>query len=214
MSGKVDRRRVRTQAAVLDAAEKLFIERGYRDTAIEAIADEADVAISSIYFNFEGGKSGLYLALARRAADLNVEYLAGAYDDELGTFEQLAAVGDAYAKFHLENPLALRLLSLNDVDSKGDPVVRQAAADIQARLQSMLDRQEELVQKALDEGGNKGVSASAVTLFLFGAWNGAISMYARGQLSRKELTGVLGAGQGLAIGAIRTGNAAGLTGSA
>lgn len=213
MSGKIDRRRVRTQAAVLDAAEKLFIERGYRDTAIEAIAAEADVAISSIYFNFEGGKSGLYLALAKRAAELNVEYLAGAYDESLGTFEQLAAVGDAYAKFHRENPLALRLLALNDVDSKADPMVRKAAIDIQARLQSMLDRQEELVQLALDEGGNEGVSAEAVTVFLFAAWNGAISMHARGQLNRKELAAVLEAGQNLAIGSIRTGNAAGLAGS-
>ena len=199
---------------MLDAAEKLFIQRGYGDTSIDAIAAEADVAISSIYFNFEGGKSGLYLALARRAAELNVEYLAGAYDEKLGTFEQLAAVGDAYAKFHLENPLALRLLSLNDVDSKGDPMVKEAATDIQSRLQSMLDRQEELVEEALVEGGNQGVSATAVTAFLFAAWNGAISMFARGQLSREELAGVLDAGQSLALGAISTGNARGLVGSA
>lgn len=210
MSGKIDRRRARTQAAVLDAAEKLFVEHGYRNTSIEAIATEADVAVSSIYFNFEGGKSDLYLALATRAAESNAEYLAGAYDDALDPLEQLAAVGRAYAKFHLDNPLALRLLSLHDVDSRGDARVEQAAAEIGASLDGMLSRQEDLVKDALKAGGNKGVSAKAVTTFLFAAWNGAFSMHARGQLSRKELAAVLAAGQNLAIGAISSGNAAGL----
>ncbi|MGK2954093.1 MAG: TetR/AcrR family transcriptional regulator, partial [Solirubrobacterales bacterium] len=68
MTAKIDRRRRRTQKAVLDAAEELFVEVGYRSASLEAIADRADVAVSSIYFNFEGGKSDLYLALAERAA--------------------------------------------------------------------------------------------------------------------------------------------------
>jgi len=210
VEGKVDRRRVRTRAAVLDASESLFIENGYRETSIEAIARRADVAVSSIYFNFEGGKSDLYLALALRAVELNAEYLEAAYDEQLDVFSQLRAAGDAYAKFHLENPLALRLLSLHDVDSRSDPRVKEVAAEIRKGLQSMLDRQEDLVQLALEEGGNNEVSASAVNVFLFAAWNGSISMYSRGQLSRKELTGVLEAGQNLAIGAISSGNAAGL----
>ncbi len=209
MSPGIDRRRVRTQAAVIDAAEKLFVERGYTDTSIEAIASEADVAVSSIYFNFEGGKSDLYLALARRAADLNVEYLASAYDPEADAATQLAAVGEAYARFHLDNPLALRLLSLHDVDSTSDPRVAAAGQQIQSSLQEMLDRQEILVQRALDEGGNKGVSAKALTLFLFAAWNGAISMHARGLLDRRDLREVLSSGQDLALGSIFSGNAAG-----
>ena len=133
-----------------------------------------------------------------------------AEDESLDPFEQLTASGDAYARFHLENPLALRLLSLHDVDSKGDERVEQAADRIQASIRSMLDHQEALVLRALESGGNEGVSARAVTVFLFGAWNGAISMHARGQLTRPELDGVLSAGQNLAIGAIRSGNASGL----
>jgi len=210
MSVKMDRRRVRTQRAVLDAAEQLFIESGYRSASLEAIAERADVAVSSIYFNFEGGKSDLYLALAERTAVVNEEVLDPAYDDSLDPFEQLVRVGRAYTKFHQENPLALRLLSLHDVDREGDERVEEASARIAASIFSMLERLEGLVGLALVEGGNEGVSARAVTVFLFGSWNGVLSMNARGQLTDRNLKGVLRTGEKLVLGAIRSGNAADL----
>jgi len=210
MTEKIDRRRRRTQKAVLDAAEELFVESGYRSTSLDAIAERADVAVSSIYFNFKGGKSDLYLALAERAAVINGEMLEPAYDDSLDPFEQLAAVGRAYVKFHMENPLALRLLSLHDVDRKGDERVKAARARIKASLLEMLGRLEELVGEALEAGGNEGTSARALTVYLFASWNGVLSMHARGELGSRNLKGVLKTGEQLVIGAIRSGNASNL----
>ena len=210
MTEKIDRRRRRTQKAVLDAAEELFIEHGYRAATLEAIAERADVAISSIYFNFAGGKSDLYLALAKRTAVINEEVLEPAYDPALDPFEQLIAVGRAYSKFHLDNPLALRLLSLHDVDREGDERVAAAREEIRASIFSMLERLEGLIQEALDAGGNEGASARAVTVFLFGSWNGVLSMHSREQLSTRNLKGVLRTGEQLVVGAIRSGNAASL----
>ncbi|MGA7396320.1 MAG: TetR/AcrR family transcriptional regulator [Solirubrobacterales bacterium] len=210
MTEKIDRRRRRTQKAVLDAAEELFISNGYRDASLEAIAERADVAVSSIYFNFEGGKGDLYLALAKRTAVTNEEVLEPAYDESVDVFEQLIAVGRAYLKFHLDNPLALRLMSLHDVDREGDERVAKARDEIRASIFSMLERLEKLVAQALEAGGNVGVSARAVTVFLFGSWNGVLSMYSRDQLTRKNLKGVLGTGEQLVIGAIRSGNASSL----
>jgi len=207
MTEKIDRRRRRTQKAVLDAAEELFIEHGYRAASLEAIAEQADVAVSSIYFNFKGGKSDLYLALAKRTAVINEEILEPAYDESLDAFEQLVAVGRAYSKFHLDNPLALRLMSLHDVDREGDERVAEAREEIRASIFSMLERLEKLVQEALDAGGNEGVSARAVTVFLFGSWNGVLSMYSRDQLTARNLKGVLRTGEQLVVGAIRSGNA-------
>jgi len=210
MIEKIDRRRRKTQKAVLDAAEALFIERGYRDASLEAIAERADVAVSSIYFNFSGGKSDLYLALAKRAAVINEEVLEPAYDPELDPFEQLVAVGRAYSKFHLDNPLALRLLSLHDVDRDGDERVAAAREEIRASIFSMLERLEGLIEEALVAGGNEGVSARAVTVFVFGSWNGVLSMHSRDQLTTRNLKGVLRTGEQLVVGAIRSGNAASL----
>ncbi|MGK2954992.1 MAG: WHG domain-containing protein, partial [Solirubrobacterales bacterium] len=159
---------------------------------------------------FKGGKSDLYLALAERAAVANGEMLEPAFETSDDPFEQLSAVGRAYARFHLENPLALRLLSLHDVDRKGDERVQAARTRIKASLFEMLGRLEALVGEAVEAGGNDRDSARAITVFLFASWNGVLSMHARGELGAKNLKGVLRTGERLVLGAIRSGNAADL----
>jgi AcrR family transcriptional regulator len=55
-----------TRRRIVDAAGRLFVERGYRATTIEAVADAADVSVETIYKRF-GNKAGL-LKAAREAA--------------------------------------------------------------------------------------------------------------------------------------------------
>lgn len=55
-----------TRALVLDAAEKLFKERGYAGTSIAAVADHAGVSPESVYGHF-GSKRVLLGELFRRA---------------------------------------------------------------------------------------------------------------------------------------------------
>jgi AcrR family transcriptional regulator len=54
-----------TRAAILDAAERLFIRDGYVATSMSAIAKEAGVALKTVYVAFET-KSGLFRALWHR----------------------------------------------------------------------------------------------------------------------------------------------------
>jgi AcrR family transcriptional regulator len=51
-----------TRRAILDAAERLFEERGYAATTIAAIAARAEVALKTVYVTFET-KSGVLRAL-------------------------------------------------------------------------------------------------------------------------------------------------------
>jgi AcrR family transcriptional regulator len=55
-----------TRRRVVEAAGALFVERGYRATTIEAVADAADVSVETIYKRF-GNKAGL-LKAAREVA--------------------------------------------------------------------------------------------------------------------------------------------------
>ena len=59
-------RAARTRAQIVEAAARLFVERGYAATTIPAIAAEADVAVETVYRSATG-KAGL-LADAVRAA--------------------------------------------------------------------------------------------------------------------------------------------------
>ena len=60
------RQAARTRARIVEAAARLFVERGYAGTTIPAIAAEADVAVETVYRS-ASGKAGL-LADAVRAA--------------------------------------------------------------------------------------------------------------------------------------------------
>lgn len=55
-----------TRRRVVESASRLFVERGYRATTIESVADAADVSVETIYKRF-GNKAGL-LKAAREAA--------------------------------------------------------------------------------------------------------------------------------------------------
>jgi AcrR family transcriptional regulator len=78
-----------TRRRVVEAASRLFVERGYRATTIESVADAADVSVETIYKRF-GNKAGL-LKAAREAA------VAGAPEpDAFFTFPS-AAIDEAIA---------------------------------------------------------------------------------------------------------------------
>ena len=60
---------------VLDTALKLFLEHGYGNLGMEAIARDARVSLRTIYSQF-GGKAGLFGALIRRCSDQFVDTLS------------------------------------------------------------------------------------------------------------------------------------------
>jgi AcrR family transcriptional regulator len=60
---------------VLDTALTLFLEHGYGNLSMEAVAREARVSLRTIYGQF-GSKAGLFGALIRRCSDQFVETLS------------------------------------------------------------------------------------------------------------------------------------------
>jgi AcrR family transcriptional regulator len=56
-----------TKARIVAAATRLFVERGYVDTTVAAIAKEADVALQTLYLSF-----GSKVAILRAAHDVAV----------------------------------------------------------------------------------------------------------------------------------------------
>jgi len=60
--GRVQRRKARTRAALLEAARRLFATRGVDSTTVAEIAEQADVAVGSFY-NYFCTKDQLLVAL-------------------------------------------------------------------------------------------------------------------------------------------------------
>jgi AcrR family transcriptional regulator len=55
-----------TRSRIIDAAYRLFSQHGYEATTVQAVADEAGVAVQTVYFTFHT-KAGLLTAIESRA---------------------------------------------------------------------------------------------------------------------------------------------------
>jgi AcrR family transcriptional regulator len=65
MTGVRQKKRARTEAAILRAAESLITRKGFEHTSIEEIAGRAEVGVGTVY-NYFGSKNALLLALMQR----------------------------------------------------------------------------------------------------------------------------------------------------
>src|SRR5260221_8008056 len=62
--GRVERRRAKVRAQLLEAARQVFLERGYQDATITEIVQVADIAMGTFYLHFRD-KEELLVALAQ-----------------------------------------------------------------------------------------------------------------------------------------------------
>jgi AcrR family transcriptional regulator len=65
MAGVRQKKRARTEAAILRAAASLVTRKGFEHTSIEDIAGRAEVGVGTVY-NYFGSKNALLLALMQR----------------------------------------------------------------------------------------------------------------------------------------------------
>ena len=53
-TGRRERKKAATRAAIADAALRLFLERGYDQVSVKDVADAADVAVTTLFQHFPG----------------------------------------------------------------------------------------------------------------------------------------------------------------
>lgn len=64
-----------TRAALLDAAEKLFAERGYAGASLRAITDAAGANLGAVNYHFSSKEELLWEVISRRVSPINRERL-------------------------------------------------------------------------------------------------------------------------------------------
>ncbi|RVW06375.1 TetR/AcrR family transcriptional regulator [Rhodococcus spongiicola] len=191
-----DRRRRRTRTSVLDAAEALFTERGYRQTSVEDLAKAADVAVTSVYGNFAGGKAEVYAVLGCRTARDHAARMAEVVDAAPDGAAAARAALAEYIRFHRDCPLAFRLLGLTDIadtasghESSGADVAGRARAEIATRLGGVVDH---VVRRVSRSTGDEDDARTAVLLG-WASVNGILSLLQQNLIDEKTADNLLGA---------------------
>lgn len=119
-AGPVRTKGERTRARLLDAARRVFEERGYLDTRIADIAQEANISVGSFYTYFNG-KEPLFLTLVEAFyMDLNPVSLDS--DVEEDAIVRIDTTNRAYIDFYRRN---VGMLTLIELTSDFLPQVRE-----------------------------------------------------------------------------------------
>lgn len=201
-----------TRESILDAAERLFIERGYNGARVSEVSREAGVSIGSIYVHFEN-KEGLYSALMERAISVETKYFDAVFDDpEISDVEKLVAVGEAYLQFLRDYPAYFRMLMMPHEDVPEEATDTPVGRQVVARGLHQRERLTEVIRRCVEQGlARDDIDPENAANFWWAAWNGVVSLTMRRddlQLSPDKLEEVIIEGrlmtsQGLATSVLR-----------
>jgi len=98
-----EREKAQKREAIINAAEKIFFAKGYENTTMDEIAEEAEYSKGTIYLYFKN-KEDLYLAISARSAEIFYEILKEEIDKGKNGKEKLDGIKKAYLRAFLEHP--------------------------------------------------------------------------------------------------------------
>ncbi|MDX2160473.1 MAG: TetR/AcrR family transcriptional regulator [bacterium] len=88
-----------THSRILDAAEALFMRKGYTAVRLRDVADSVGMRHASLFYYVPGGKEQLYIAVVERSLNRHKEGLTKAIADAGDDFRmQMYAVADWFAE--------------------------------------------------------------------------------------------------------------------
>jgi AcrR family transcriptional regulator len=100
--GRLQRRKARTRASIIDAATALFHERGYEETSIQQIAERADTGVGTLYGYFPSKDEILREVLVLARNEAAERYLA-AVDATTPAIDRLCAALGTLVEFFRAN---------------------------------------------------------------------------------------------------------------
>jgi TetR/AcrR family fatty acid metabolism transcriptional regulator len=134
------------RTAMMQAAVRVFADKGYHSATIRDIVAAADVAVGTFYFYFPD-KETLFVYLYEETAEFMLQTLQQAVTGRATLPKQIAAAIQAYVNIGLYEPAVVNLLLVGGVGTV--PALVDRRADFREGLVN-------LWQKPLDQAMDKG----------------------------------------------------------
>jgi AcrR family transcriptional regulator len=158
--------KAKKKASFVDAAEKLFLQKGFENTSIEEVAKEAGLTKRTLYQYFNS-KEDLFYAVALRGA----KQLTFAYEEAMSkghnALEKIRLANQAYLQFYLDYLGKFRLLNFkptNQQNSEASPNYREIAIIDGIRMKHLM----ELVASGKSDGSiNTNLDTKKAIFFAF-----------------------------------------------
>jgi AcrR family transcriptional regulator len=160
--------RARSRDALVAAAARVFLRRGFQGASLRQIAKEAGLTTGAVYSNFDG-KADLFLAVLEENIDprLAVMYEAARTAPQRGLG---AAVGEEFAAYVKQQRRWLTLLIEFWAQAARDPKLRPKFVERHGKLRSAIA--EVLAERAARLGQSLALPADQLATVLIALTNG------------------------------------------
>ncbi len=102
---------------ILEAATRLFAEKGYAATSMREVAEASDCTKPALYYHFEN-KAALFLEIIRSRTDIIRSILATCFAEAGTVRERLRHAAEAYFDFVRRQPMVLMLLQRSELNTE------------------------------------------------------------------------------------------------
>lgn len=159
------RKRDLQRRTVLEAAAKLFSERGFGGTNILDVAKVLNVSRPAVYYYFSS-KEAILSSLVDEVTVYSQQLAAGVADVKAEPAEALYEMVRNHASFVLQNPLIFRVIerSENDLDDNAKAISKRAKRALMDKFRVTIDR-------AITGGNFHNVDAGVAALAIIGMCN-------------------------------------------
>lgn len=160
---------------ILDSAERLFVEKGYTDTSINDIAEDADFGRTSIYQYF-GGKEEMYLRILERYTDLLTERLTAATSTQAAVPDKVRAFLEVMRDMMKEKPafFGLFFIQRHQVEPWLSPELK---AQFSARRKMLENVFRDFYQEGVEKGEVRNIRVKDASNLFFAQIMGMMLLY-------------------------------------
>ena len=117
---RLERRKARTRATILEAAGALFRDNGYEETSIQQIAERADTGVGTLYGYFVSKEEILHEVL-RQHSDEAIERYQASVDESTPAIDRVCTALDTLAEYILDNkPVLVAAFQTSNRSGLGD----------------------------------------------------------------------------------------------
>jgi AcrR family transcriptional regulator len=160
-----------TRARLLDAAEQVFIERGFHAASVDEVAEAAGFSKGAVYSNFES-KDELFLAVLDRRVDSRALAIEGQVNPDQTIADQATEAGERFFSVFLEQSSWSLLLMEFATYAARHPTLRDRFG---ARNQRIRDAMVTLIDSHLDALGLEApIPTEQLAAILFALGDGII----------------------------------------
>ena len=125
------------RTAMMQAAVRVFAEKGYHTATIRDVVNEADVAIGTFYFYFPD-KETLFVHLYEETADFLLQTIAQSINSRATFPQKVAAALQAYVSIAVYEPAVVQMLLVGGVGAV--PSLEVKRAEFRERLTNIWQR--------------------------------------------------------------------------